>query len=359
MTRPQRLWLALVLLSALTLACAESALTPAAPGRPTVPPITSSALQPTLEQAQIEIYLNEIQAQEAERVAQQTLQAVYAQHTATAQAAYATSTAQAWEAAATAQAQAQQAAATAWQTTVEAGFRCATATAQAAAWQATATAQAAQVTATADSARFNLELQATAQALAATASADSAQAALVATLHAEQLQQAHLDTEAAERALIFRAYGPWLALAVASALALWLILRLYRVEERRRSIIPRDARGDAPLVMVALPGGGIAYYDPDRAFTPVLTVDAQGQVAQPAAADPLLQAQVTERDQLLDLAHRGLPSQARATGAPAAARPAPPVYRILSPESRPPQTYIDAQALPALDADWKKEVSHE
>jgi chemotaxis protein histidine kinase CheA len=345
-------------LALLLLACAETTLTPQTP--PAVPVVTSAALQPTLEQAQVDLYLDEITAQRRQRDAQATLEHLYALQTATAVAQAGTATAQSQQSTATATAQQATATHQVWQVTLEAAYAQGTATAAAA---ATATAYArelANATATAEANRAALAAHQTATAWQSTRTVAEADYAATATVRSEQLERARLETRHAALVYPLRTYGLWVLGVLAAALLLWGGYRLLGVLELRLQAVQRDARGDAPLIPVRLPGGGLVWYDPDRSFGPAVVVDAAGQVTQPALPPPELQAPVTARDQALDLAHRGLPRpqasrRRRVSPAQAARLLAPSPYRILSPEEPPPPQLVDGEVLHVLDADWREE----
>jgi len=362
MSRSWWIWLVIATLCGRLMACAETApasFSAAVAAQP--PAVTSTALRPTVEAAQVEQYLQAIQAQA-------TLDAIHAQQTATViaqlaiataqaredaaaeQARRATATARAWEYAATEQAIRATATARAWEATATAEAASAIATATAEAGHATATARAGEATATIATIIFNT--QAT-----ATKAADNA----IATVQAAEAEKAELDAKRAQLTYPVRAYGPWVLLFAFVALLLWGLYRLIQVEAIRRRVIQRDARGDAPLVVVERPGGEIVVFDPDRGFWPVTVIDGRGQVTQPALAPPELQERVTARDQAVDLATRGLPERPARRTATAAARQmaAPPLYRILKPGAPLPGAVIDAQALPALDQDWQERGYHD
>ena len=298
MKRQMLVWLVVAVLCGLLVACAESAPSSAAiAAQP--PAITSTALRPTVEAAQVDQYLQAIQAQA-------TLDTVHAQQTATAIAQSATATAQAWEYAATEQALRATATAQAWQATATAQAQIVQATATAEAIHATATAQAWQATATVETFQSQQQATATAAAWEVQATSTAVAARAIATAQAAEAEKAELEATRARITYPVRAYGPWVMLFAAVALLLWGGYRLIRVEAIRRQTIPRDARGDAPIVIVERNGKLVAL-DVDRNFGPATIVDAQGQVAQPALAPPEQQARVTTLDQLVDMAHRGLP----------------------------------------------------
>jgi hypothetical protein len=320
---PARWWLWGVMIGSalLLLACNET--TTPAWGTPAAPEVTSTALRPTVESAGVDLYLSEIEAHEAERSAQATLQAVYAQQTATAAALQATATQQAWRATATADAQRSQATATAearhaaatataWIMTVEAERVQATATAEAQRRAEERAAQAANATATADTIVF----QATVAAIAADREAVDA-------LNAEILERERLTTERERLVYPIRAYGPWVLLACAAALGVYgvhLLLEAYNVRLRALS---RDERGDAP-VLVLHQGKRVQIIDVDPNLHGVLEVDEAGRVQPPQLTDEQRQQQerVKRRDQMVDLFNRGLPGEGRSPRRPTRKRAA-------------------------------------
>lgn len=280
----------------LAVACGDSA---AYGGAYAPPVITSSALQPTIEQAQVDRYLAAIEAEE-------TLRRYHADQTATAEARVAAE----WQATMTADVQA-------WNMTATAQAQAWEMTATAIAWQATATAEALararaweNATATAQAIRTENDTRMTVTAWQVTQTAVAAEQAANAALRAEQLDREQLITRRERLVYPVKAYGPWVMLLAAVAVIIWGAWRLIRASEHRLAAVPRDARGDAPLIPVRLPGGGIAWYDPDRSFGPALVVDQAGQVSQPPLAAAELQERTTARDQAIDLAHRGVPGAA-------------------------------------------------
>jgi len=291
-------WVACAALLLLAGACSDSAY---GTGYNAPPVVTSSALQPTIEQAQVDRYLSAIEAEE-------TLRRYYADQTATAEARKAAE----WQATMTADVQA-------WNMTATAQAREWETTATAIAWQTTTTAEAQaraivweNATATAQAIRTENDMRMTAVAWQVTQTAVAAEQAANDALRAEQLAREQLTTRRERLVYPVKAYGPWAMLIAAVGVIIWGAWRIIRASEHRLAAVPRDARGDAPLIPVRLPGGGIAWYDPDRNFGPTLVVDQQGQVSQPPLASAEAQERVTARDQAIDLAHRGLPDAAAA-----------------------------------------------
>jgi hypothetical protein len=258
------------------------------------------------------------------------VQAEYAQ--ATAQAARLTSDA-AWVAT-TAQAQLEADHAT--QTVAAWSFQ-ATQTAVARADESTATAQVEGATATA-AARATATYQA---GLETTATAQ-ASATAVAVAHAGQTAQAAptltvvaLELRTAERRNRQAAVvdvSMWVGIAVSAVVLGWLGYRAFEAWELRRRTIPRDERGDAPIVVhspnslawllyflanwmrranVPLPPPGTIYYDPDRGWGPATTMNDLGQVEAPQLVPPEYQERTTARDQYVDLRTRGQPQPRR------------------------------------------------
>lgn len=272
---------------------------------PVPPAVTSTHLRPTVEAMEVERYAQAIQAERAKNAAEATLAVFWAQETAQAQerAAAATATRSAWEAESTR---------TAWAATATAASHQATATAQAQSAAATATATAWAATATTDAIAWAQAATATRAAWEVDATATRTTYEAVATAQAAQSEKARLEAERARLVYPVKAYGPWALLAVASALLVWAGYRLTRAAETRVRAIPRDARGDAPILVLPLQNGETVI-DPDRSFGPVLEVRPDG-VSQPQLAPAEYQAQVTGRDQAVDLMSRGLPGQAAARG---------------------------------------------
>jgi len=298
-----------------------------------VPPaVTSTALRPTVEQAQVELYLHGVQAEE-------TLAAVRALQTATAVAGHATATAMAWNATATAQAVSATATAQAWEATATAQAAQATATARAHAVQATATARSARATATADAILWQQAATATRSAWEVQATSTAVAAAAIATAQAARAEQARLEAERARLVYPVRAYGPWLILAVAVILLAWGGYLAFPALATRLRAVPRDQRGDAPVLLLPKPGGGVVVLDPDRSFGPAVVID--GEVTQPQLAPPEYQDRTTARDQAVDLVTRGLPGQRRrrrraSTPLLNPGRQRPPVVRVVPPEAVKP-----------------------
>lgn len=333
------IWILIALLLVLLMACADATYS----GTYTPPPVTSAVYQATIEAAEVERYLRVLQAED-------TLREYYAQATATAQAeawraaaATATTDAIRWQATATADAQR------------EALALQATATAQAvalAAWQATATA---------DAARWQATATAEALALQATATAQALQAQVLALQATATAQAVEREAQRARLVYPLRAFGPWVVGLAFLVLLLYAGWRLVLVLEVRGRALRRDARGDAP-VLVINQGRQLVVYDPDRSFGPAAVMTEAG-VSAPVLADEAQQAAVTMRDQAVDLATRGLPTtnggqaqrarQAQATAARLAMGAGAPPVRVVTPaDVRPWLRDVLPQALnAALTAD--------
>jgi hypothetical protein len=157
-----------------------------------------------------------------------------------------------------------------------------------------------------------IEATATAVAFYPTATA-IAQAAVERELELERQRLALAEEErrAARKArqdemlMPFTTYGPWAIGLIVTGVTIYGLIRLIVTLELRGRAIRRDARGDAPLMLLRN-GKGMVIFDGDRAFGPV-TQMAQGNITMPALVDDAHQAQVTMRDQAVDLATRGLP----------------------------------------------------
>ncbi len=306
-----------------TLACESTTLTPGAPS-PTPgahpPSVIEASHQATVEAAQVDRYLNALEAED-------TLRQYHAQATATAEAhamaiweATATADAQRVAATATAEVQRFNATATASAEQDQARRDAATATAiaqqkaedrAAAAWAATATADAVrfQQTATAEAIAGAVTATAEAIAIEATATASAHRAHREAAESAAAIRQAELATRREELIYPLKAYGPWALVVLLAFLFAFGAIRFIKAAEVRARAIQRDARGDAPLLAFPNGRGGMLVYDPDRSFGPVAVLD--GEVSMPALVDEEQQAAVTMRDQAVDLATRGVSSGAR------------------------------------------------
>ncbi len=305
---PWWLW-ALVIGSMLVLlACNETTAPSGRPmSTPAAPAVTSTVLRPTVESAGVDLYLSEIEAHEAERAARATLQAVQAQQTATAVAVQATATQQAWNATATAEVQRAQATATAWILTIEAEQAQATATAEAQRRAEERAEQAAHATATVEALRFSATATADMVIFQATATAIAADREAIDAINAEIVERERLTTERERLVYPVRAYGPWALLIAVVAMILWGGWRLVRSYEMRLRAIPRDARGDAP-VLVLQQGGRTQVIDVDPYLYGAAVIDADGDIRQPQlTADPEQQERIKRRDQVIDLLSRGLP----------------------------------------------------
>src|SRR5574341_366002 len=241
--------------------------------------------------------------------ARATLEFVQAVQTSTAQAQYAAE----WQATAQAAAtqDAIQAAYVAAQATDESIRAAAEATQTQQVWSATATADSSQATATAAANATAVSIYGTAtQAVLnnqATVEASSLQA--LQTAQAAQADMARLAAERQRTINKIQAAAPWIILAIAVPLVTYLAWIWGNTEALRRRAIPRDPRGDAPILI--LDGHGRRnVIDPDLIFGAVVSIGKGGQPKAPALAPPDLQSQVKARDQAVDLVSRGLPGQA-------------------------------------------------
>ncbi|MBN1955000.1 MAG: hypothetical protein JW900_08120 [Anaerolineae bacterium] len=258
-----------------------------------------------LATVQASLYLATVEAAES---AAEGAWAIYsAQATATADAINSQANIQALSIASTA-------AALEWQTTATAQANYATATAQAreatstaVAWNVQATARADERTATAVAWQGMATATAEAYRAMTTATAD----AVAATRQAAVLEREALELERERITQPVRAWGPWVLLVVGVVGLALLIWRAAVVLELRGRAIQRDQRGDAPVFVLPLPGGGTTLYDPDRVWGPATVIDHDGQVTAPQLAPPEYQERTTARDQAVDLKTRGLPAQRR------------------------------------------------
>ncbi len=218
------------------LACSST--TTATPMAYVTPPVvTSAALQPTVESAQVDAYVEAVRAERQQHELAVTLDALYGMQTATSVAAQATAVQRNFDATATVEAIRTTATAQAWQATATAAAAQATATAAAESARATATAQAAQTTATIEAAIFHHAATATVAAwsVQATATAEAHQG--VATVQAAEAARAAMAARREELTYPVRAYGPWVLLTLAALLLLWGGWRLIRVGEARLRVV--------------------------------------------------------------------------------------------------------------------------
>jgi hypothetical protein len=335
-----------VLLVLVLLAVSCDSGTPAS-GGPVPPAVTSTLLRPTVEAAQVEAYAQAIQAEQTKRDAEATLAVFWAQQTVISRDLTATASVRSWEATVTQQARNDGATATA-----RAESATATARVEATRGMETATARAGYATVTAQ-VEATRGMQ-TAQAWDITRTAVSSALSAQLTAQSAQAEQARLEAEQARLTYPVRAYGPWVLLLTAFGLLLWVAYRMTKAAEARVRAVPRDARGDAPILVLPRPGGGIVVMDPDRSFGPATVVDRE--VEQPPLAPPEYQAQVVARDQAVDLVSRGLPGPAGRNSAQArlqAIRQITPPYQILRP-GQPLPPLLTPDTLRALDAQWKE-----
>lgn len=203
------------------------------------------------------------------------------------------------------------------------------------AWQATATADSARATAIASQTASAAAQQAiwTQRAVDITSTADAASVQAYATQQYADSRSEELSIERAELINNIAAFIP--SVVGLSILGVGLLIAL---RWSRYRVIPRDARGDAPLLMNVV--DGIAY-DADRQPT-----GAGGFLRDDVKALPKLSAgdylQTTTRDQLLDLKTRGFQGArqyrlASSSNSPPRALP--------TPNGEPPQVKLIEPAL--------------
>jgi len=241
--------------------------------------------------------------------ARATLEFVQALQTSTAQALYAAE----WQATAQAAAtqDALQADYVAAQATDESIRAAAAATQTQQVWSATATADSNRATATAAANATAVSWSSTATQSAWNNRA-TAEVASVQALQTAQAAQADMARMAAERQRTInkiQAAAPWVILAIAVPMVAYLAWIWGNTEALRRRAIPRDPRGDAPILILD-DHGRRHVIDPDLFFGAVVSIDRTGQPEAPLLAAPELQSQLKARDQAVDLVSRGLPNQA-------------------------------------------------
>jgi chemotaxis protein histidine kinase CheA len=253
--------------------------------------------------------------------ARATLEFVQAVQTSTAQALYAVEWQATVQAAATQDAI--QAAYVAAQATDESIRAAAAATQTQQVWNATATADSSQATATAAANATAVSWSSTATQAAWNNQA-TAEVASVQALQTAQAAQADMACMAAERQRTInkvQAAAPWVILAIAVPLVAYLAWIWGNTEALRRRAIPRDPRGDAPILILD-DHGHRNVIDPDLFFGAVVSIGKSGKPEAPMLSTSELQSQVKARDQAVDLVSRGLPGQSpRRRALPALTQP--------------------------------------
>ncbi|MBE0408823.1 MAG: hypothetical protein IBX69_03730 [Anaerolineales bacterium] len=240
--------------------------------------------------------------------ARATLHFVQAVQTSTAQAQYAAEWQATVQAAATQDAL--QAAYIAANATEESIRAAAAATQTQQVWNATATADSSQATATsaAHATAMSWSSTATQSAWNNQATADVASVQALQTAQAAQADMARMAAERQRTINKIQAAAPWVILAIAVPLVAYLAWIWGNTEALRRRAIPRDPRGDAPILILD-DHGRRNVIDPDLFFGSALSIGKSGQPEAPQLAAPELQSQVKARDQAVDLVSRGLPGQ--------------------------------------------------
>lgn len=199
-------------------------------------------------------------------------------------------------------------------------------------WTATASVEQTATAASGTTTQQSWSATATQHVADITATVDAAAASAQATALHGQAVSVELAVERERMMNKVQAAAPWGALGITFVFILVLAFRWSKVRP-----IQRDARGDAPLLVV---DGKI--YDADR--NPYPLVDLSGPKPQiPALTPPELQAPTTARDQMIDLATRGGQGQAnperKAIAQKMAAQnilPMPAQIQVLPPEQARP-----------------------
>ena len=178
------------------------------------------------------------------------------------------------------------------------------------AWSATATVNSDLTTATA-AANATAESWSATVTQAAWFSQATAETAGLQALQTAQAAQADMARLAAERQRTInqvQAAAPWVILAIVVPFVIYLAWQFGSVETLRRRAIPRDPRGDAPILILDNHGRRNVI-DPDLFFGAAVSIGRNGRPEAPTLAAPELQAPVKARDQAVDLVSRGLPGQ--------------------------------------------------
>ena len=216
------------------------------------------------------------------------------------------------------------------------------------AWNATSTSSSVQATQSASGTATASAVQAiwTQHAVDITSTADMASVEAYAT---EQYASARTDELTLERREMMNnvaAVTPWAAFGIAFLAAILLVFRWSRVR-----VIPRDERGDAPLLLDLV---DVVSFDPDRNPSSAggLTRQDLKQLPEFTSAERL---QVTAHDQLLDVASR-TPNEVsrKILSAPSPfENGTPPKIQVLDPSQARPlfQDVIPHLLQDAIDAD--------
>ncbi len=180
------------------------------------------------------------------------------------------------------------------------------------AWSATATVNSDLTTSTA-AANATAESWSATVTQAAWFSQTTAETASLQALQTAQAAQADMARMAAERQRTInqvQAAAPWVILAIVVPFMIYLAWQFGSVEALRRRAIPRDPRGDAPILILDAHGRRNVI-DPDLFFGAAVSIGRNGRPEAPTLVAPELQAPVKARDQAVALVNRGLPGQAQ------------------------------------------------
>ena len=178
------------------------------------------------------------------------------------------------------------------------------------AWSATATMNNDLTTATAAANAIAESWSATVTQAAwfSQATAETAGLQALQTAQAAQADMARLAAERQRTINQVQAAAPWVILALVVPFVIYLAWQFGNVEALRRRAIPRDPRGDAPILILDNHGRRNVI-DPDLFFGAAVSIGRNGRPEAPTLAAPDLQAPVKARDQAVDLVSRGLPGQ--------------------------------------------------
>ena len=178
------------------------------------------------------------------------------------------------------------------------------------AWSATATMNSDLTTATAAAnvAQERWSATVTQAAWFSQATAETAGLQALQTAQAAQADMARLAAERQRTINQIQAAAPWVILAIVVPFVVYLAWQFGSVEALRRRAIPRDPRGDAPILILDNHGRRNVI-DPDLFFGAAVSIGRNGRPEAPTLAAPELQAPVKARDQAVDLVSRGLSGQ--------------------------------------------------
>lgn len=171
-----------------------------------------------------------------------------------------------------------------------------------------------------------------------------------------------LELERQRNSNYFKSVAPGLTFLFVGVIVIWLVTTISRRERMR--VIPRDARGDAPLLMDSVDG-----IVTDLDVSPNFQASTRPQrkdnpLPQLPAVTPERQDRVKQADQMIELGTRGLPGpvnsrteERRQIAVEEAMKQLPAgtdKFKVLGPGDTPPASVVDPDTIEILDAQWKE-----